>query len=297
MPTPPGGSDPVLDGVSCTAADACEAVGYYTNSAGASQPVVENWNGTAWRVQATPSPGGTDGDGRLFGVSCVTAHTCEAVGTYVSNGAPLTLAEVWNGSTWHQQQTPNPGPNVPGETGDALEAVSCTAASNCEAVGDYTNSSFEFATLAEVWNGSGWKQQSTPGPKVSILLGVSCSAAASCEAVGNTTTQAFAEAWNATSWTEQSVASPGSAWHLFALSCGAADACEAVGDGAILAEKWSGRSWMQQSVPDPNGEVELDSVSCPGAQTCEAVGAYTSANGGTVAESWNGTAWKLQTTP
>jgi hypothetical protein len=296
VPNPASG-EPILEGVSCTGADACEAVGYHTNSSDVFQAVVDHWDGTSWQVQATLSPGGTDRDSELYGVSCVTADRCEAVGSYVNRDSePLTLAEVWNGSTWQQQPAPNPGPDVPGETGDALESVSCTAASNCEAVGDYTNSSFVFTTLAEVWNGSSWKQQSTRGSNVTILLGVSCSAANSCEAVGDTNTQAFAEAWNGTTWTKQSVASPGSAWHLYQPSCPAADACEAVGNGTILAEGWNGTSWVRQSAPDPSGEVTLDSVSCPGAKTCEAVGGDSS-NSGLAAESWNGTAWKLQTVP
>jgi hypothetical protein len=299
VPAPVGGS---LNAVSCTAADACEAVGSDMNSDDVLQPVAEHWDGTAWRVQAIPSPGGTDGDVVLYGVSCVTADTCEAVGQYTSNDTqPLTLAEMWNGSTWHQQQTPDPGPNVAGETGDALEAVTCTAASNCEAVGDYTNSSFRFATLAEVWNGSSWKQQSLPDGSASgrILLGVSCAAARSCEAVGNTLTQEFAEGWNGTNWRQQSVASPDSARLLEAVSCRTADACEAVGNGSILAEEWNGKSWVRQSVPDRNGEVGLGGVSCPEAKDCEAVGEYENSSGtiGTVAESWNGTAWKIQTTP
>jgi hypothetical protein len=110
MPTPSGGSGLQMNAVSCTAPDACEAVGYYTNKIGAYQPVVEDWDGTAWSAQAVLAPGGKDsGDGMLNGLSCVTASACEAGGTYLLDGDVVTLAEVWHGHTWQQWPWAIPG--------------------------------------------------------------------------------------------------------------------------------------------------------------------------------------------
>src|SRR5215472_11542342 len=54
VPVPPGGTHSALDGVSCTVATACIAVGYYTSSQGVKVTLAERWNGTSWSVQPTP---------------------------------------------------------------------------------------------------------------------------------------------------------------------------------------------------------------------------------------------------
>jgi hypothetical protein len=119
----------------------------------------------------------------MAAVSCTASNTCEAVGSYrSSSGTQDTLGEVWNGTAWKHQSTPNPT----GATGSYLDGVSCTAANACEAVGSYLTSTL--VTLAQVWNGTAWKHQSTPNPTsatYSLLDGVSCTAANACEAIGN----------------------------------------------------------------------------------------------------------------
>ena len=46
----------VLNGISCTAPNSCEAVGTQYDSAGAGMTLAEFWNGTAWIVQPTQNP-------------------------------------------------------------------------------------------------------------------------------------------------------------------------------------------------------------------------------------------------
>ncbi len=100
---PPQGA---LDSVSCTAANACIAVGNYVNSAGTSVPAAERWNGSTWTMQVPANPGGS---GVMSGVSCTAANACTAVGNYLnSTGTEVTLAEQWNGSSWQVVTTPNP---------------------------------------------------------------------------------------------------------------------------------------------------------------------------------------------
>src|SRR5262249_34229668 len=71
-PTPPQGGGG-LNGVSCTSASACTAVG--ASNAGT---LAERWDGTAWRIQPTPNP--PQGSGFLSGVACPSASACTAVG-------------------------------------------------------------------------------------------------------------------------------------------------------------------------------------------------------------------------
>ncbi len=182
-----------LFGVSCSAARACMAVGYYYN--GSSYPsLAERWNGTKWSIEPTPNPTGS-AQTVLAGVSCLSAHTCTAVGSW-EDGSRVTLAERWNGSKWSIQATPNPT----GATRSELLGVSCTAADACTATGDYYGSAQ--VTLAERWNGTKWSTQVTPNPTGATdvwLQGVSCASVRECTAVGYyftaSRTPTLAERW------------------------------------------------------------------------------------------------------
>jgi hypothetical protein len=312
-----------LQGVSCPAADACEAGGFL--------PVrMEVWNGTFWAMQQSLSPPGA-ADNTLDGVSCLTAAFCEAVG--FDSGPHGGLAEVWNGSAWKIQPSAVPLPS--------LTAVSCVTASFCEAVGSLTGNA------AAMWNGTSWQPQPTPGPEYSAVscasatfcqavgpnyavwngtswspeslpavtdggyTGVSCVSATSCEVVGTgraTTDFAAAAHWNGTSWTAQSVPEPAGAKGatLTRVSCPTATYCAAVGDSSVGAYSaaWNGTAWTAQAVlPVPSGAASdtLIGVACTSASACTAVGDSRGAASPyaelTLAEAWNGTSWSIQDTP
>jgi hypothetical protein len=158
---------------------------------------VEHWNGTNWQIQPSPNPLGQGGENGTFegGVSCPTSRACTAVGQFSAMQAPhpgVTLAEHWNGTSWQVQTTPHPAP-VDGPTGtqnSPFAGVSCAAAHDCVAVGNYDSGTNGFLTLAELWNGTAWAvlQSATPvGAYVSQLKGVSCPTTRMCMAVGETT--------------------------------------------------------------------------------------------------------------
>jgi hypothetical protein len=207
-----------FDGVSCTSASACTAVGVSVNHANANPPggvftVAERWNGTAWTVQTTPNPGG---GGSLRAVSCTSASSCFAVGF----GGTGTLAAHWNGATWTTQATPSPGQNA------SLSGVSCTSDTACTAVGSYRVGN-QLVSLAERWDGSTWTVQPTPSLSqfVSELKSVSCSSATFCSAVGEN----LAEHWDGTTWTVQPTPSRNPLNTLASVSCTANTNCTAVG--------------------------------------------------------------------
>jgi hypothetical protein len=105
-PNPSGAAAAFLDGVSCTSASACTAVGWYEISPGAYETLAETWNGTAWTVKSTPNPSGATAS-YLFAVSCPSVSACAAVG-YDLNPSYTSLAEGWNGTAWALQSTPTP---------------------------------------------------------------------------------------------------------------------------------------------------------------------------------------------
>jgi len=311
----PPGPNGIFYGLSCVSNGTCEAVGIDGFEA-----IAARWNGKKWANQAIPDFGGTTPN-NLNGVSCPSTNDCEAVGYEWSSwsGLPVSLAEVWNGTTWTAQGTPSPA----GYVLSILLAVSCTTADDCEAVGLYENDSDTEVPFAEMWNGSVWTAQSTPIPSGSggLLNSVSCTSADNCEAVGHYSdgtpvpdaSLPLAEVWNGTTWTMQSTPSPSSnggtlfTVELNGISCLSADNCEAVGLYAYdqggqyaLAEVWNGSTWTVQSVPNPSDAyyIGLDSVSCTTADYCEAVGNYAASNENfSLAEVWNGSTWTVQSVP
>jgi hypothetical protein len=257
-----------LEGVSCSSATACTAVGSYLKESSV-YPLVERWNGTEWAIQTTPSTGTKTAS--LGAVSCSSASACMAVGSEIVGSEPaVTLAEQWNGVEWKIVSTANPE----GATEKTLTGVSCTAATACTAVGRYKNSAGAERTLSESWNGTKWTLQTTLNPeeskRQSRLESVSCATASACTAVG------FDDIWHPK---------------------------EGEGnESKTLAERWNGSEWAIQSMPNREGAYAsgLMGVSCMSSTACTAVGYSTVAyrhRFNTLAESWNGTEWKVQTTP
>jgi hypothetical protein len=168
-----------LNKVYCTSPNSCIAVGYYLSPS--YTLLAEQWNGSKWSIMTTPEPaGGTNG---LFeGVACQNASTCYAVGSYTASSTVHALSEFWNGTSW----TPQPTASLPGATAAGLAGVSCTTFGPCTAVG-YERKSGHNLPLAEHWNGTSWKFQSTvvpPGATSSSLAAVSCRSNVDCTAVG-----------------------------------------------------------------------------------------------------------------
>jgi len=297
---PSGATNTFLDGVSCTAASACMAVGYYYTSV-ATLTLSEQWNGSSWAVVATPNPTGASAS-LLYAVSCAASNGCSAVG-YDYNAGYLTLAEQWNGSSWAVQSTPSPS-NADG----FLFGISCSSASACTAVGYYTNygSLYDVAyyTLAERWDGTSWTTQSTPNPNnghINELEGVSCPTSNACTAVG-LAVGALVEAWNGSLWSVQTTPNLSGA-SLWSVSCTATSTCTSAGyyvgvsgQDLTLAQRWNGTSWAVQPTPSPGDNNQLFGVSCGTASACAAVGNYHMQGIGNLvfAELWNGSSWASQ---
>ena len=142
-PNPVAGGDNVLNSVSCASATFCVAAGYGGES-GAYTParensyrtLVEQWNGTAWSIVASPST--STGYGNfLYGVSCVGPTSCTAAGgvyTDASAETYVTLVLAWDGTSWTLQSSPNPTATA---NFAYLEAVNCIGGQYCVAVGGY----------------------------------------------------------------------------------------------------------------------------------------------------------------
>jgi hypothetical protein len=313
----PGVKQGTLSGIACLSLSACTAVGTYTDNTGDTAALAETWNGSTWAIQTTPDPSGSTGS-TLSGVACTSPSACTAVGSYTDNaGHTATLAETWNGTSWSLQTTPDPS----GASGSALSGVACTTPDACTAVGTYTVSARDAATLAERWNGASWSIEQTPNPTGSraiALSGVACTSDRACTAVGsylrNTgDTAALAETWNGITWSIEAIPNPNGSTGstLSGVACTSRRACTAVGSYAnntdarvTLAEAWNGAEWSVEKTPNPAVGVGafsvLLAVGCTSTRACTAVGSElnsdTSDDTLTLAETWNGTAWSIEKT-
>lgn len=181
---PVGTSNAKLIDLSCTSASACVAVGYVEATGAPRRTLVEVWDGTSWTPQTSANPSGA-GAAQLQGVECGSSSQCTAVGEYVDGSAVQhALAEGWNGTSWSLQSVPDPASG----SNPTLNDVSCSSASACSGVGQYTSTTPDTEPLAARWNGSTWSLQSVPkatGVSDATLYGVSCPS--SCMAVGAST--------------------------------------------------------------------------------------------------------------
>jgi hypothetical protein len=175
-------------------------------------------------VVPSPADGSTSS---LAAVSCVSASSCTAVGSFIgTEDEPQPLVESWNGTTWSIVSSPSPSDENP----SALNGVSCLSASSCTAVG-YSGES----TLVESWDGSTWSIVSSPNGasfENNILDGVSCVSASSCTAVGSSESSTLVESWDGTAWSAvtspDGPVAPATDNALLGVSCLAAS-CTAAG--------------------------------------------------------------------
>jgi hypothetical protein len=78
----------------------------------ADHTLIEHWNGSTWKVQASPNPAGGDMDENVLnGVTATSPTNAWAAGwSYVRNsGHRKALIEHWNGFTWKLQTAAIPG--------------------------------------------------------------------------------------------------------------------------------------------------------------------------------------------
>lgn len=158
-PDPARARGSALQGVDCSSAHACTAVGWKQLPGGAYAPLVVGWTGTGWAVQQVPPFGGSP-DTELNAIACVREDACTAVGFTQERAGAVMLGLRWDGSTWETQRMPS----VPGAADAALNGIDCPTQTACVAVGAYRTQSLLQRALAATWNGAGWTAQAVEAP-------------------------------------------------------------------------------------------------------------------------------------
>lgn len=285
-PSPGAGRSAALFGVSCAGPDACWAVGVATGPhPGEQRSLLERYAGSAWTITSSGQPARTSD--ALYGVTCVTASDCWAVGS-VGDAPTRTLVLHYDGSSWATATSPAAGS---GED-DVLRAVTCADANGCWAVGSGGGH-----TLIARYDGGSWKRvpsKDTAAGDGDSLSGVSCATAGNCWAVGQSrrgsASNGLIEEDTGSGWTLVDSPAPalsrGSS--LTGVACAEGSNCFAVGaaqsgagrDSGLIAH-YDGRRWALVGSPalGHDAQASFAYVTCPSEDDCWVVGRCSDASG------------------
>jgi hypothetical protein len=167
-----GQQENVLLGVSMPYGGRAWAVGYYVSGQFLQQTLIEHFDGNAWSVVPSPSPGALQNI--LFGVTAISDTDVWAVGAQQDrNGLWHTLAERWNGTVWEVVPAADSG-----TSGNHFYAVKAVSSNDVYAVGQQAGTGFPNRALIEHWDGFTWKVVSDPADisATALLLGLTASA-------------------------------------------------------------------------------------------------------------------------
>jgi hypothetical protein len=183
--------------VSCASAGNCSAVGWYSGAGVSSIEqvfVVSEVHGRWRKAEEVPGTAALNKGGvaQITSVSCASAGNCSAGGSYLGAGVSgnqqaFVVSEVHG--TWRKaEEVPGIAALTPSKFA-WIVSVSCGAAGNCSAVGQYIVPHAGAFVVSEV-HGRWRKAEEVPGTAalsgdLAEITSVSCASAGSCSAGGN----------------------------------------------------------------------------------------------------------------
>jgi hypothetical protein len=245
---------------------------------------------------ATPGAMSLRTPGELTGVAAASAGNAWAVGYAGTGFEPRTLMLHWNGRAWTRVTSPAV---VDGASG-MISAVTVVSADDAWAVGSTGLAPAPHRTLILHWNGTLWRQVTSPAPFAGTLSGVTASAEAGWT-VGSTDA-AYGEPlilhWNGTAWSRVSApADPAGAGLNSVIVTSAATAwASGLGNGryqisGVLA-RWNGQAWQWASFPVEGTYHDLFALAAGPGGTAFAVGFDAGAGAIALSMKWTGKAWQ-----
>jgi hypothetical protein len=245
MPKTPG--EGTVGSVSCVSASFCVAVGgKFVSAENRYRTIGMKWDGKEWTAMTTVEPAEYEYNVDLNDVSCTSATSCIAVGSYRIDGSHFGgLSERWDGKEWSINSVPAPEGEYASE--GSLKDISCAGSNGpsmrCMAI------NFQATWY---WDGEKWTLIKSPKPPIgaawTLMDDVSCTDAMACTIVG---------------------------------SYGIESNTFANGGPRPLAASWDGAEWSSQSTVAPHQEEEpegeasgFESVSCSSPEICTATGLY-----------------------
>jgi hypothetical protein len=312
-----------LAAVSCSSVGNCVAVGnYQTNAEVWEGLILAETHGKWGRAFEAPLPAGAPIAGQnavLLSVTCTSAGTCAAGGSYVdAAGHEQALLVSGSGRSWTAAPSPTPPADADIDPSVIPSSISCPAAGECAAVGTYLNPLQNPLGLLLSESGGAWQPgigvslptgaapSTTVGDQTVMLSSVACPQAGMCTAVG----WYFDNYENGQPLLEQElngVWQPGVAGALPAnaaqglekqssgldwVSCPSTGNCLATGvytdagynsQGLLLSEV--GGVWqpgLESPLPSDAGHIQYaaaDQSDCTGAGDCAVIGQYDDSRG------------------
>jgi hypothetical protein len=298
----------ILWQMACHSAAMCVAAGDYGDLAG-EHLLLLTGHGSSWTAIKAPLPAGAASSSGGYiptvnSVACLSASACVAAGYYHdSSGRSYGLLLTGHGSSWTATQAPLPA-GAAASPGAILSDVTCPSATECVAVGSYSDSAGDVQGLLVTGQRSSWTATQAPLPggatrSFASLSDVACPSATICAATGEYFDSAARQeqglllTGHGSSWTAVKAPLPPGATGvtLGDVACPSAATCAAMGgyldsaghqQGLLLAGH--GSSWTATRMPRPadaaaNPLATLYKVACPSAATCTATGEYTNSSG------------------
>ncbi len=268
--TPFTSLDPVdVTAGTCPTAATCEIVGNLTSAIDVSSPVAARTTngGVTWMPQVVPA-----GVGKLVGLSCATALSCEAA-ALSDEGTGEMLHTADGGTTWITQAVP---------AASIMASVQCTSTVDCVAVGSSADAKGARGVVVTTTDdGSTWSRRLLPVDDAK-LLDVSSRSLAECVLVGVSPTQlALYVRMAGTALAVRDFPADRGVVGMATLACPTPLRCVAVGSnstgtitrGTLHVSMDQGRTWHQRYL---DGAAVLSSVVCPTAMRCFALGGDSS---------------------
>ena len=241
----------------------------------------------------------------LNGVAAVAADDVWAVGARVVHSTSTSYIEHFDGASWSQVPSPNPG-----ATTNVLKDVSAVDADDVWAVGSYAPGQTSQA-LAEHWDGSSWTAYPLPSAERRGLTAVAAVASDDVWAVGYRDVDGYdgkvlIEHWDGQEWSQVPPATQGKWDGRVALDVAVANADDIWLVGVGLSDEelsiqpftqhWDGTRWrnVQWRYGDLNQRHAVNSVAVVGSDDVWGVGDQNTAFPKTqvVTKHWDGSAWQ-----
>jgi hypothetical protein len=285
-PNPESSKTNVLYSVAAASSNNVWAVGQYLKDDDY-QTLVEHWDGSAWSIVSSPSPGS---DNILSALAITSSNNLWAVGDYASSKTDdQTLIVQIDASNQSVVSNPNQGP-----VENSFAGVAAISPNDVWAVGHYVPDNPNVLTLIEHWDGTAWSIVPSPNPSAKAQNVFNAVAAVSSNDVwaagfyfNGTIYQPLVEHWNGSTWSV--VATPGRKTgynFLYGIAAASSNDVWAAGYYGIgsgnqtLIEHWNGTEWS--IVPSPNqnpGDNKLQEIAVTPAGEVWAVGSYNNSQG------------------
>jgi len=307
-PLPPnasGAPDVSIDAVSCAAANACSAVGFY-NAVGANGAgLLLTESGGVWSSSQAVLPGDAAVNAyvAIRDIACPAVGDCSAIGTYKDQtGAYKLLILSQASGKWSNGVSVT----LPPRSNAQPQSIACVTPQDCVAVGSYSDASGRQHGLLLTKRAASWALTNVPLPHNAIpkrevnVSSISCASVRHCAAVGSyvdktSTAQGMFLRESPSGWTSVEAAFPSGALGARlsgGLSCASPGNCTAIGDYEDAARNTQGvafsesrGSWspgVEFSLPSgaaTQPATQLQSIACPRRGYCSAVGSYNGSSG------------------